>query len=227
MKIHPLHRWDLSADEAIALQRQLAARVDVRSPLTRCNLIAGADVSYNRYSTTFYAAVIVLRTADWSVVETQGAVREVTFPYVPGLLSFREAPVLVDAFAKVQSEPDGVMIDGQGIAHPRRLGIASHIGLWLERPCLGCAKSKLFGRYKELGEKPGAMAPLLDKGEVIGEVVRTKAKCNPVFVSAGHRIDLPSAVRLVLRACRGYRLPEPTRQAHLQVNALRRSSGSS
>jgi deoxyribonuclease V len=225
MKIHPLHRWDLSAAEAVALQVELAARVDVRSPLTRCKLIAGADVSYNRFSTTFFAAVVILRTSDWSIVETQGAVQEVTFPYVPGLLSFREAPVLLEAFAKVQAEPDAVMIDGQGIAHPRRLGIASHIGLWLEKPCLGCAKSRLFGRYKEPEEKVGALTPLVDKGEVIGQVVRTKPKAKPVFVSAGHRIDLPSAVRLVLSACQGYRLPEPTRQAHLHVNALRRAAG--
>src|SRR5262245_55910204 len=224
MKIHALHRWDLSAAEAVALQKELASRVDARTPLTRCDLVAGADVSYNRFSTTFYAVVVVLRTSDWSVVETQGAVQEVTFAYVPVLLSFQEAPVLLEAFAKVQSEPDAVMIDGQGIAHPRRLGIASHVGLWLQRPCLGCAKSKLFGRYKEPGEKPGSLSPLLDRDEVIGHAVRTKARSKPVFVSAGHLIDLPSADRLVLNACRGYRLPEPTRQAHLHVNALRRSS---
>jgi deoxyribonuclease V len=225
MKIHPLHSWDVSGTEAVALQRQLAGRVDVRTPLTRCELIAGADVSYNRDSDVFFAAVVVLRTDDGSVVETQGARKVSTFPYVPGLLSFREAPVLLEAFAKVQAEPDAVMLDGQGIAHMRRLGLASHVGLWLDRPCLGCAKSVLFGKYKEPGPKAGSLAPLLDGKEVIGSVVRTKDKVQPVFVSPGHKIDLPSAVRVVLNSCRGYRLPEPTRQAHLHVNALRRRFG--
>ena len=222
MKIHPLHRWDLSAAEAITLQKELADRVDIRTPLTHCDLIAGADVSYNRFSTTFYASVVVLRADDLTMVETQGAVGEVTFPYVPGLLSFREAPVLLEAFAKVRSEPDVVMIDGQGIAHPRRLGIASHIGLWLQKPCVGCAKSRLTGRYQEPGKKAGSLAPLVADGEVVGDVVRTKNNVQPVFVSPGHLIDLPSSVRLVVASCRGYRIPEPTRQAHLQVNALRR-----
>jgi deoxyribonuclease V len=223
VNIHPLHSWNLTPQEAIALQSELADRVEVRTPLTHCDLIAGADVSYNRFSTTFYASVVVLRADDGRIVETQGAIGEVTFPYVPGLLSFREAPVLLEAFAKVKAEPDAVMFDGQGIAHPRRLGLAAHVGLWLERPCVGCAKSKLWGRYEEPGVKAGSVSPLkAPGGEVVGDVVRTKDKVQPVFVSAGHRIDLPSAVRLVLATCRGYRLPEPTRQAHLHVNALRR-----
>jgi deoxyribonuclease V len=225
MKIHSLHSWNLTAAEAIALQGELASRVDVRTPLTRCELIAGADVSYNRFSSTFYASVVVLRYDDCSIVETQEAVQEVTFPYVPGLLSFREAPVLLEAFAKVKAEPDAVMFDGQGIAHPRRLGLASHVGLWLERPSVGCAKSRLTGRFKEPDRKAGSLAPLVADGEVVGDVVRTKDGVQPVYVSAGHRIDLPSAVRLVLATCRGYRLPEPTRQAHLHVNALRRKFG--
>src|SRR5437879_5890375 len=128
MKIQPLHAWDLTPSEAVALQRQLAARVDVRSPLTTWDLVAGADVSYERFSNIFYAGVVVLRTKDWTVVESQGAVRESPFPYVPGLLSFREAPALLEAFAKVRSEPDALMCDGQGLAHPRRLGLACHVG---------------------------------------------------------------------------------------------------
>ncbi len=222
MKIQRLHSWDLSPAEAVALQRELRERVDVRAPLTSWELVAGADVSYTRFSNLFYAAVVVVRVADGAIVEAQGASGEVHFPYVPGLLSFREAPILLEAFAKVKAEPDAVVFDGQGLAHPRRLGLASHVGLWLDRPCLGCAKSLLTGKYKEPGPQPGALAPLVDAGEVVGNVVRTKARVKPVFVSAGHRIDLPSAVRVVLATCRGYRLPEPTRQAHLHVNALRR-----
>jgi deoxyribonuclease V len=224
MKIHPLHNWDLSPADAVALQRELAARIDVRQPLTGCDLVAGADVSHERFSTTLFALVVVLRASDWSVVEVQGAVREMLFPYVPGLLSFREAPVLLEAFARVKSRPDVVMIDGQGIAHPRRMGIAAHVGLWLDVPCMGCAKSRLYGKYKEPGPKPGDLSPLTGAGgDVIGSALRTRKNASPVFVSAGHRIDLPSSLRLVLQSCRGYRLPEPTRQAHRLVNEYRRS----
>jgi deoxyribonuclease V len=222
MKIHSLHAWDLSGKEAVALQRELARRIDTSLPLGRCELVAGADVSYGRFSNIFYAGVVVVRVKDGEVVEKQGAVRESNFPYIPGLLSFREAPVLLEAFAKVQSEPDAVMLDGQGIAHPRRLGIAAHVGLFLDRPTLGCAKSRLTGRFTEPAPEAGATAPLLDGKEVIGEVVRTKDRVQPVFVSPGHRIDLASSVRVVLATCRGYRLPEPTRLAHQHVNDLRR-----
>lgn len=222
MKIHPLHSWNLTASEAVALQRQLAGRVDQRVPLGRCDLVAGADISYNLYSPTLYAGVVVLRTSDWTIVETQGAIAEATFEYRTGLLTFREAPALLEAFARVQSEPDAVMIDGAGIAHPRRIGLAAHIGLWLERPTIGCAKSHLSGKYEEPGREAGSVTPLMDKGEVIGSVVRTKTGVKPLFVSVGNQIDLASAVRLVLAASRGYRLPEPTRQAHLFVNELRR-----
>jgi deoxyribonuclease V len=169
-----------------------------------------------------YAAVVVLRTDDWTIVETQTAVRECRFPYIPGLLSFRESPALLEAFAKLKTLPDAAMLDGHGLAHPRRFGFVCHVGLWLDLPCVGCAKSLLAGTHKEPGQKPGSLAPLVDRGEIVGSVVRTKLGVKPVFVSVGHKIDLPSAVRLVLRACQGYRLPEPTRQAHLHVNALRR-----
>src|SRR4051812_6302268 len=127
MRIHPLHSWDVPPDEAVALQRQLAAQVDTQTPLQRCDLIAGADISYNRFSSTMYAGIVVLRMDDLTIVERQGAVSESTFPYRPGLLSFREAPALLEAFAKVESEPDAIMFDGQGIAHPRRLGLACHV----------------------------------------------------------------------------------------------------
>jgi deoxyribonuclease V len=222
MQLHPLHSWDVPRDKAAALQHELACRVDARTPLTSYDLVAGADVSYNRFSTTFFAAVVVLRASDWSVVEVQGAVRECTFPYIPGLLSFREAPALLDAFTKVQSQPNVVMIEAHGLAHPRRFGITSHVGLWLDLPTVGCAKSLLHGRCKEPGQRVGSMAPIVAGGEVIGAAVRTKKRTNPVYVSVGHRIDLPSAVRLVLAACRGYRLPEPTRLAHQHGNTLRR-----
>jgi len=224
MDIAPLHAWDLEPTEAVALQRQLASQVKVDVPLTDYELVAGADVSYNRFSTTFYAAVVVLRRSDWSIIETVGAVGENAFPYIPGLLSFREAPVLLQAFAKVKHRPDVVVCDGQGIAHPRRFGIACHLGLWLKLPTIGCGKTKLTGKYEEPGPLPGDTSPLLDRGEVIGEVVRTKARTKPLFVSPGNLIDLASSVRLIVGACKGYRQPEPTRQAHLKVNEVRRAA---
>lgn len=224
MEIETLHSWDLTPTEAVALQRELAGKIDTRSPLGPCELVAGADASYDRFSPIFYAAVVVVRVADGAIVEAQTAVRKSPFPYVPGLLSFREAPVLLEAFAKLQTKPDAVMFDGQGYAHPRRFGLASHMGLWLDLPTLGCAKSLLIGTARIPGMKPGAMTALRDKKELIGKAVRTRINIKPVYVSVGHKIDLASAVRLVLRCCRGYRLPEPTRQAHLHVNSLRRTA---
>lgn len=222
MKVLDLHSWDIAPTDAAALQRELASRIDVRTPLTNWELVAGADISYNRFSSTIYAAVVVVRAADGAVVETAEAIHEAWFPYIPGFLSFREAPAVLQAFAQLKTEPDAVMLDGQALAHPRRFGLGCHIGLWLERPCIGCAKTRLLGTFKEPGKKAGALAPLKDGDEIIGSVVRTKDGVKPLYVSAGHKIDLPSAVRVVLATCKGYRIPEPTRQAHLHVNAMRR-----
>jgi deoxyribonuclease V len=224
MKIHTPHSWDLTPTEAVALQKKLAAEIDTRTPLGPYKLVAGADVSYNRFSPVFYAAVVVLRADDWTVVETQTAIRTTPFPYVPGLLSFREAPALLEAFAKLRHTPDAVMFDGAGFAHPRRCGLACHLGWCLDTPSLGCAKTVLVGECREPGRKRGSLTPLKHKDEVIGMAVRTKDGIKPVYVSVGHKIDLASAVRLVLAAGRGYRLPEPTRQAHLHVNELRRQA---
>jgi deoxyribonuclease V len=221
MDIPTLHPWDLTPREAIALQKELAQTVDVQRPLRKCKLIAGADCSYNRRSPKFYAAVVVLSTSDWSIVETQGVVGTSQFPYIPGLLSFREIPIVLQAFSKLQTRPDAVMCDGQGFAHPRRLGLARHLGLWLKIPCFGCAKTRLTGEHDEPGPNVGDQVPLRDKEELIGNVVRTKNKTKPVYVSTGHLIDLASAVKLTLQSARGYRIPEPTRQAHLHVNQLR------
>ncbi len=222
MHVDSLHRWDVTVAEATRLQREMAARVDTSPPLGDWSLVAGADISYMKDSSTMYAAVVVLRREDMSVVEVRGAVAETPFAYQPGFLSFREAPALLEAFARVESDPDVIMFDGQGIAHPRRLGLASHVGLWLQKPSVGCAKSRLTGRFGELDLAAGSSVDLVDKGEVIGQVLRTKKGVQPVYISAGHLIDLPSSVAVALACCRGYRLPEPTRQAHLRVNALRR-----
>src|SRR4051794_26372031 len=173
MRIHRLHSWNLTPEEAIALQRQLARQVDTQTPLIQFDLIAGADISYNRFSSTLYAGVVVLRADDWTIVEKQGVVAEATFEYRTGLLTFREAPALLEAFAKIETEPDAVMIDGAGFAHPRRIGLASHVGLFLDRPTVGCAKTRLIGHpEKELPREAGSSVPLLDKGEVVGRMVR-------------------------------------------------------
>lgn len=225
MDITPLHDWKLPLTEAAALQKELAKQLIVDRPLKKCKLIAGADCSYNKFSTTMYAAVVVLRLRDLTIVETQGVVGEATFPYVPGFLSFREIPILIQAFAKLEHRPDVVMLDGQGIAHPRRMGIASHVGLWLKIPCFGCGKSKLCGNYDEPGPNAGDYSPLLHYGNQIGAVLRTKPRTKPVFISPGHLIDLESSIRLTLKSGRGYRIPEPTRQAHLHVNVMRVQAG--
>jgi deoxyribonuclease V len=225
MKLPPaLHRWDLSPAEARELQTELAARIDTTSPLGPVRTVAAADVSFDRGGPVVFAAVVVVDAATGREIETAGVVAPAVFPYVPGLLSFREAPAVLGAFAKLSVEPDAVLCDGQGIAHPRRLGLASHLGLWLDRPTIGCAKSRLCGTFDEPGPQRGATSPLLDRGEVIGMVLRSRRNVKPLFVSQGHRCDLESAVRLVLEQLGKYRLPGPARLAHEHVNAMRRSA---
>ncbi|HEX8071892.1 MAG TPA: deoxyribonuclease V [Pyrinomonadaceae bacterium] len=219
-----LHDWNLSPREAVELQKQLRARVRL-APLDRkVETVAGADISFNKFSPVVYAGLVVLRLPTLEVVEEVGVVSETRFPYVPGLLSFRETPSVLEAWAKLKTEPDAVMFDGQGIAHPRRVGIASHVGLLIDRPTLGCAKSVLVGKYEEPGEARGSWTPLVDpkNNETVGAALRTKTRVQPIYVSPGHLIDLPGALELTLACDGGYRQPEPTRRAHLLVNALRR-----
>jgi deoxyribonuclease V len=182
--------------------------------------VAGADVSTQ--GDRAYATVAVLDFPGLSVVEVQGFEASLSFPYVPGLLAFREIPSVVGALRKVETPVDAVIFDAQGLAHPRRMGLASHLGLFLDVPSVGCAKSRLVGRHEEVGEEKGSGADLVDRGEVVGKVVRTRGRVSPVYVSVGNGIDLGSAVELVLACCTRYRLPEPTRQAHNAANRLRR-----
>ena len=206
------HRWDVPADEAIAIQKRLRAEIPQAEPvaLDQIHTVAGVDASYRE---TGRAAIAVFSFPDLTLVERVTATREVTFPYIPGLLSFREGPVVLAAFERLRIQPDLLMFDAQGYAHPRRLGLARHLGAYLDRPSIGCAKSRLTGTYEEPAPEPGAWSPLMDGGEEIGRVVRTKARTRPVFVSVGYRVTLPLAVEVVLRCTRGYRLPEPTRVA--------------
>jgi deoxyribonuclease V len=217
-----LHSWELAPKQAIALQRELAARIVLANRLPNpLKTVAGVDVSYHKHGTTFHAAIVILSYPDLQIIDQASAVAESSFPYIPGLLSFRELPVLLDAFRKLQTVPDLVLVDGQGIAHPRRLGLASHLGLWLDLPTIGCAKSRLVGEAEDVADERGSNLPLFDRGDEIGRVLRTRTGIKPLYVSPGHLVDFPTAARMTL-ACGGcYRLPEPTRQAHLLSNRLR------
>ncbi|WP_266363808.1 deoxyribonuclease V [Tellurirhabdus rosea] len=224
-RIHTLHDWNVTPEEAVALQQRLRSQIRIQPLEKPVELIAGCDISFNKFETTVYAGIVVIRLDTLETVEEAGVVSETTFPYVPGLLSFREIPSLLEAWANLKQQPDVVMFDGHGIAHPRRIGIAAHAGLWLNIPTFGCGKSVLVGKYDEPAPERGSWSPMIHRGETIGAALRTKNKVNPVYISPGNLIDLPSALDLTLRTDGGYRLPEPTRRAHLLVNALRRAQG--
>ena len=222
MRIEKLHGFDLSPAEARRLQEDLASRVVVGPPLDLGGVryVAGADVSTQ--DGVAYATVAVLDFPGLSVVEVQGFEAPLEFPYVPGLLSFREMPSVLGALEKVETAVDVVVLDAQGLAHPRRMGLASHIGLFLDVPTVGCAKSVLVGTFEEPGPEKGSATEMVHRGEVVGKVLRTREKVSPVYVSVGNGIDLDSSVELVLASSTRYRLPEPTRQAHNAANRLRR-----
>ena len=222
MRVRGLHSLLLSPREARRLQGELAPRVTADPPLdlSRVRYVAGADVSTQ--GDRGYATVAVLSFPGLSVVEVRGFEAPLTFPYVPGLLAFREIAPVAGALGQVVSEVDAVIFDAHGLAHPRGLGLASHLGLFLDVPAVGCAKSRLVGEHEEPGPEKGSTADLVYRKEVVGRVVRTRAGVSPVYVSVGNRIDLDSAVDLVLACCTKYRLPETTRQAHNAANRLRR-----
>ncbi len=221
MKTKKLHEWDLSYKEAIETQRRLASLVRFIRMKKGPMIIAGLDCAFSRDGRRIIAVVVVLKLRDFTVIETATAIRKVTFPYIPGLLSFREAPACIDAIEKLKAKPDVFIVDGQGIAHPRRFGIASHIGVLLDSSTVGCAKSRLTGDFEEPGRQKGKYNPLTDGGEVIGAVVRTRTDVKPVFVSVGHKCTLKDAIRVVLECTNKYRLPEPSRLAHQLVSRER------
>ncbi len=216
MKHLQLHSWNVSIREATDIQRDLRGRVSLLGEFEEPRLVAGVDISVPRGAASGRAAVVILSYPELSVVEVRHAIRPLDMPYVPGFLSFRESPIILDAFDRVRHEPDIVLVDGQGIAHPRGLGIASHLGLLLDKQTVGCAKSRLVGKSEEPGEERGSVSPLVDNsGARIGDVVRTKTGVKPLFVSPGHKISFEGAVHAVLRCTTLYRLPEPTRMAHI------------
>ncbi len=236
MKIKSLHSWNLSYSQARDCQKNLASKVQLVPLKKPPKLIAGIDCAFSKDGKKIIAAVVVLKLPDFAPVETTSALRKVTFPYIPGLLSFREAPVCIAAVEKLKTNPDLFIIDGQGIAHPRRLGLAAHLGLFFDKPTIGCAKSRLIGRFEEPPLEKGAYTLLKDKKrmkpdtqytirntqyETIGAVVRTRTNVKPVFVSVGNKCLLKDAIKITLACAVKYRLPEPTRLAHQFVSKLK------
>ncbi|GCF11912.1 endonuclease V [Dictyobacter arantiisoli] len=211
----PLHKWELEISEAIALQHELAQQVILEDHVGEVHYVAGVDMAINEEHEAARAAVVLMSYPDLEIVERHIYEEPIRMPYVPGLLSFREAPSVLGAVDQLRQRPDLIMVDGQGIAHPRRVGIATHLGLWLNIPTIGCAKSLLTGHYdkEKLGEEAGSWVPLISRKETIGAVVRTRTRVNPMFISPGHLISLETSIRYVLACGGGYRLPEPTRQA--------------
>ena len=236
MKIKSLHSWNLSYSQARDCQKNLASKVQLIPLKKPPKLIAGIDCAFSKDGEKIIAAVVVLKLPDFIPIETTSALRKVTFPYIPGLLSFREAPVCIAAVEKLKTKPDLFIIDGQGIAHPRRLGLAAHLGLFFDKPTIGCAKSRLIGRFEEPPLEKGAYTLLKDKKrmkpdtqytirntqyETIGAVVRTRTNVKPVFVSVGNKCLLKDAIKITLSCAVKYRLPEPTRLAHQFVSKLK------
>lgn len=220
-QISPEEYENLSPAQAIELQNQLRKQIKIEPLEKPIQTIAGADISFNKYEETVYAGIIVLSFPDLKEVAKSTVISKTTFPYVPGLLSFREIPALMLAWNQLSIKPDLLVLDGQGIAHPRRMGIATHFGLVTNSPTLGCAKSLLTGKFETLPETAGSQSLLYDQGEIIGAALRTKTNVNPVFISPGHRINLEQSLEIIKQCVAGYRIPEPTRKAHLLVNQIR------
>lgn len=223
-----LHRWDVTPAEARALQEELCGRVELRDRVGKIRRVAGADLAFDGAGrgAQAIAAVVVFSYPGWEVLECAVARRPLEFPYVPGLLSFREIPAILAALESVRETPDLIFCDGQGYAHPRRFGLASHLGVLLDVATIGCAKSRLIGTYREPGARAGAWTPLMDGDERIGAVVRTRAGAQPLYISNGHRVSLERAVTLTLEACDGPRVPLPTRRADRAVAQAKRAGRS-
>ncbi len=213
MEIKRNHHWPLTAEEAIAIQKQLQPEVITEDELGEVQYVAGVDMGFEEEGTVSRAAVVVLSFPDLQLVEQAIARRPTTFPYIPGFLSFREVPAVLDALEKVGTTPNLILCDGQGIAHPRRFGIACHLGVLIDIPTIGVAKSLLVGKHDELPVEKGRWQPLRYKGETVGVVLRSRTGVRPLYVSPGHRISLPTAIDYVLRCTTKYRLPETTRLA--------------
>lgn len=217
-----LHPWNVSPKEAFEIQSKLLEKVILRFDSRRIRSVAGADIALDLKSGEGIGGVIVYTFPDLEEVERVSGHVKLSFPYVPGLLAFREAPVLIEVFKKLKNEPDLVIFDGQGRAHPRRMGIATHLGIILDKPSIGCAKSRLIGEYEEPKNSFGDYSALMDRGDRIGAVLRTRKNVKPIFISPGHRMDLEKSIEMIKACCDGYRIPKPTREADHFVESLKR-----
>ncbi len=224
MKTCSGHSWKVTPEEAKNIQLALCQKLSLCPPNTPLTTLAAADVAYSRGSPKIYAGFLLFTYPELNLLEKALAMGEVSFPYIPSLLTFREAPLLLQAYRQLSRKPDLIIFDGQGIAHPRSMGLAAHLGILLNLPTIGCAKSCLVGTYELPPSHAGANVPLIYQGRVVGLVVRMRANVQPVFVSPGHKMDLENALKIILSLGRGYRLPEPLRQAHIFVNKLRRQA---
>ncbi|MFT3903859.1 MAG: deoxyribonuclease V [Niabella sp.] len=223
--ISPARYDSLTPTEAVACQRELYGKMNLDSLEKPIKIIGGCDISFNKYEETVYAGIVLLRYPDMQVIDRVSVVASTKFPYIPGLLAFREVPALMQVWNKLDVKPDVLMLDGHGIAHPRRMGIAAHFGIVADTPTIGCAKSRLTGTYAELPNERFASTPLLHKGEQIGNVLCSKLNCKPLFVSPGYKVSMQQSLDIVKACLRKYRMPEPTRFAHLWVNEVRKAKG--
>ncbi|MBU1627451.1 deoxyribonuclease V [bacterium] len=215
MKIENLHSWNISYKEAVKVQEELSSKIKLIPYEGLPKIIGGADVSYSKNEEELLAVIVLLSYPGFEIVESTSYISKVFFPYIPGLLSFRELPPLIKAYEKLDNIPDILILDGQGIAHPRYFGLASHAGAYLNIPTIGCAKKKLCGDYKIPKDKPGETSPLIYKERIVGSVIRTRKNCKPIFVSPGYMMDIQSSIRIIKLCLTKYRIPEPTRIAHL------------
>jgi len=216
------HSWNLSPKEAVALQKKLKEQILIQPLERKIHLISGVDLSYEIGGKELWAAFVLMRPEDLQPIAYAGIQDEMRFPYVPGLLSFREIPGLMKAWELLERKPDLILTDGHGIAHPRRMGIACHLGLLTQTPAMGCGKNVLTGKHAPLSPEKGSYESMVDKEEIVGYALRTRDKVKPMYISPGHLISLEESRTWALQTVGKYRMPEPTRQAHLLVNALRR-----
>jgi deoxyribonuclease V len=224
MKALNLHPWKVTTREAVQIQTELRERIELHDAFDSVRVIAGADVAFDKHTNEGYGGVITYSFPGLEEIERKGVKAEIPFPYVPGLLAFREAPILLKAFASLETEPDVVLFDGQGLAHYRRMGIATHMGIVLNKPTIGCAKSRLIGTFDEPGTEVGAYSPLVDGKETVGVVLRTRERVKPIFVSPGTLISLATCITIVLACVDGYRIPKPTREADRYVACIKKRS---
>jgi deoxyribonuclease V len=210
----PLHTWNVSIEGAIRIQEELRNRIVLKKTFAEVMMIGGGDVAYSKSKDLLFGTIVVLSFPEMEMVDMATASGKIPFPYIPGLFSFREGPILIKTFQKLRVKPDVMIYDGQGIAHPRGVGLASHLGIWFDLPSIGCAKTPLLHEYILPRPSRGSFESIRRDGKAVGAVLRTKDKVKPLFVSPGHRIDLMTSIQLVLESCKGYRFPEPLRKTH-------------